>query len=111
MFGLVGQRKTLRRRDKEQLGRFSFARASLKGPKPCRNLHLLPKALQKPSPAAKAWQKPSPAAIAWQKPSPAAKALQEPSPGLSRTCGSDCFSLTSANEQAMGRRLFLFFSF
>lgn len=40
MFGLVGQRQTLRRRDKEQLGRFSFARASLKGPKPCRNPHL-----------------------------------------------------------------------
>lgn len=50
-------------------------------------------------------------AKALQKPSPAAKALQEPSPGLSRTCGSDCFSLTSAHEQTMGRRLFLFFSF
>lgn len=40
MFGLVGKRKTLRKMDKEQLGRFSFAWASLMGPQPCRNPHL-----------------------------------------------------------------------
>lgn len=43
MFGLAGKRKTLRKTDKEQLGRFSSVRASLMGPKPRRNLHLVPK--------------------------------------------------------------------
>lgn len=48
MFGLAGKRKTLRKTDKEQLGRFSSVRASLMGTKPCRNLHLVPKPCRNP---------------------------------------------------------------